>query len=192
MAHKLTQPNRHPLGVVVIVLLATVLLSACSGSETAPLSVPAGARAGDLTRLEPCIYKTGDAEYTAECGTLSVPENRGDPKSPLIALPIKRIRATGSRPAEPIFWLNGGPGQSNMGFSHPRDIDALLEEHDFVFTGYRGLMARSCSTVPRSAIPCATHQATCWATKRWRAMAAPRPDAPNGCRPVASIWPGTA
>jgi pimeloyl-ACP methyl ester carboxylesterase len=49
-----------------------------------------------------------------------------------------RISATGANPTEPIFWLNGGPGQSNMRFSHPDDLDTLIEDHDFVMVGYRG------------------------------------------------------
>jgi len=46
-----------------------------------------------------------------------VPENRSDPNLWLIALPVTRIRATGSNPAKPIFRLGGGPMSSNMGFS---------------------------------------------------------------------------
>jgi pimeloyl-ACP methyl ester carboxylesterase len=126
--------------LVVIVFLAAVLLAACGGSEEAePITVAAGAQAGDLAALEPCTYVTGEEEYVAECSTLAVPENRSEPNSRLIALPIMRIPATGRNPTEPIFWLNGGPGQSNMRFSHPQDLDALIEEHDFVLAGYRGV-----------------------------------------------------
>jgi pimeloyl-ACP methyl ester carboxylesterase len=132
-------PNRLHLTLVVIAVLVTMLLIACGGPKEALLTVPAGARAGDLARVEPCTYVTGDVEYAAECGTLSVPENRSDPNTRLIALPVTRIPAKGNDPREPIFWLNGGPGQSNMRFSHPQDLDALLEEHDFVLAGYRGV-----------------------------------------------------
>jgi pimeloyl-ACP methyl ester carboxylesterase len=82
---------------------------------------------------------TGDVEYAADCGTLVVPENRADPDSRLIALPLTRIHGTGATPGDPIFWLAGGPGQSNMRFSHPQDLDALIENHDFVLVGYRGV-----------------------------------------------------
>jgi len=108
--------KRSIVTLVVIAVLVTVL-PACSAKE-APITVPPGARAGDLINLEPCTHKAGDVEYPADCGTLVVPENRADPGSRLIALPVIRVRATGTNPAEPIFRLGGGPGQSNMGFSH--------------------------------------------------------------------------
>ncbi len=139
MARTNVSPNRLTLALVVIVFLATLLLTACGGPKEAPLTVPAGAQSGDLTSLVPCTYVTGEFEYAAECGTLVVPEKRGDPGSRLIALPVMRIPTTGNDSTEPIFWLNGGPGQSNMRFSHPQDLAALIEEHDFVLAGYRGV-----------------------------------------------------
>ena len=65
-----------------------------------------------------------------------VPENRSNPAARLIALPVKRIRSGSSHPAEPIFYLGGGPGISNMGFKPPA---WLLAEHDIVLVGYRGV-----------------------------------------------------
>ena len=140
MEHKQSKRRcRIKSGCVVIIVVVGLLITACGKSEDVPLTVPTGAQAGDLTHPEPCTYMTGDSEYAAECSTLTVPENRLDPNSRLIALPVIRISATGNDVTEPIFWLNGGPGQSNMRFSHPQDLDALLEEHDFVLTGYRGV-----------------------------------------------------
>jgi pimeloyl-ACP methyl ester carboxylesterase len=46
------------------------------------------------------------------------------------------VHATDGEPAEPIFYLAGGPGQSNMDFKPP---DELLVNHDFVLIGYRGV-----------------------------------------------------
>src|SRR5215210_1401866 len=69
-------------------------------------TVPDGARAGQL-RLKPCTYPTEKGDVRADCGTLVVPENRADPASRLIALPVTRIRSRSSRPAEPIFRLEG-------------------------------------------------------------------------------------
>ena len=100
-----------------------------------PLTVPAGAKAGDLLNLLACEYKTKEATYRAECGTLVVPENRQKPDSRLIALPVKRIHSIAVAPSEPVFYLAGGPGQSNMGF---KPTDALLAEHNVVLVGYRG------------------------------------------------------
>lgn len=122
--------------LINIVLLAALLLAGCGAKETAPLSVPDGAQAGDLVGLESCTYEAQDAKYVADCGTLVVPENRADPNSRLLALPVIRVRATGSNPAEPIFWLEGGPGNSNMGFPLG---SWFIENHDFVLVGYRGM-----------------------------------------------------
>src|SRR5207247_336171 len=80
------------------------------------VSVPAGAKAGQLT-LHPCHYGTEQGSYAADCGTLVVPENRHDPHSRLIALPVKRIHARSANPGVPIFRLEGGPGLTNMHFS---------------------------------------------------------------------------
>src|SRR5213594_4447888 len=121
---------------VFIALAATALgliLMACGGPATAP-TVAAGAKPGELT-VEPCTFKTDIGEYAADCGTLVVPENRAKADSRLIALPVIRVRATGNNPAEPVFWLQGGPGDSNMGLKPPA---WLLANRDVVMVGYRG------------------------------------------------------
>lgn len=124
------------LWVVLIVVALLALLTGCGGSGAAPIAVPAGAQAGDLVDLKPCAYKAGNVEYAADCSTLVVPENRSDPGSRLIALPVIRVRATGSDPAEPILKLGGGPGKSNMVTSI---VPWFIENHDIVLVGYRGI-----------------------------------------------------
>jgi len=96
-----------------------------------------GAASGELS-LAPCRYhlEADGKTYDADCGALVVPENRGQEGSRLITLPIVRIRALRDAPAEPIFWFQGGPGSSNV-MSYP--TDGLLQRHDFVMVGYRGL-----------------------------------------------------
>jgi pimeloyl-ACP methyl ester carboxylesterase len=135
MKKKIRSPSLSQTLIAIIISLAMILLAACGGSKETPVTVPTGVQAGDLT-MEPCTYEARDVEYAADCGTLVVPENRGDPGSRLIALPVIRVRATGSNPAEPIFRLGGGPGPSNMGFSH---LEGLIENHDVVLVGYRGV-----------------------------------------------------
>src|ERR1019366_2065261 len=58
-----------------------------AGSSSASVSVPAGAHGGQLT-LKNCTYHTEKGAEAADCGTLVVPENRHDPNSRLIALPV--------------------------------------------------------------------------------------------------------
>ena len=104
------------------------------GGSTA-VSVPAGAHAGQLT-LKSCTYHTEKGTDAADCGTLVVPENRADPHSRLIALPVIRIRAHSAHPGAPIFRLEGGPGKTNMKFAEASRFNA---NHDVVLVGYRGV-----------------------------------------------------
>jgi pimeloyl-ACP methyl ester carboxylesterase len=135
------EPRRRALtlarivALVVIATLATglVYLRVAPGDET--VSVPEGATAGDLI-LEPCTYATEDGDHGADCGTLVVPENRADPPSRLIALPVIRIHARSDHPAEPIFPLWGGPGITNMDWPQASRFTAA---HDVVLVGYRGV-----------------------------------------------------
>jgi pimeloyl-ACP methyl ester carboxylesterase len=122
--------------LIALVLFAALLLAGCGAKETPPLAVPQGAQAGDLVDLQPCTYKAGEREYSADCGTLVVPENRSNPNSRLIALPVIRVHALSDSPAEPIFFLQGGPGGSNLHFQYP---EGLVDDHDFVQVGYRGV-----------------------------------------------------
>ncbi len=121
-------------GVVVAVMM---VLAGCGPSDdTAPRPrPPEGAASADYSTA-PCTHVAREVEYAAECGTLIVPENRYDQNSRLIALPVKRIRASGNNPAEPIFYLTGGPGMSNMDYSR---VQWFHEHHDIVLVGYRGV-----------------------------------------------------
>ena len=103
--------------------------------EPDPVSVPRGAQAGDLI-LKSCMYDTENGSYPADCGTLVVPENRADPTSRLIALPVTRIHARSENPGEPIFRLEGGPGLTNMDFAK---ASRFADNHDVVLVGYRGV-----------------------------------------------------
>jgi pimeloyl-ACP methyl ester carboxylesterase len=118
-------------GLILIALLTLALgyLHFAGGSKS--VSVPSGAHAGQLT-LKHCAY----GNEPADCGTLVVPENRHDPRSRLIALPITRIRAHTSHPGVPIFRLQGGPGVTNMDFP---DATRFTARHDVVLVGYRGV-----------------------------------------------------
>jgi pimeloyl-ACP methyl ester carboxylesterase len=127
-----------PARIVALALIAALiggLMYARFGPDSGPVSVPDGAKAGDLV-LEQCDYATEDGAYEADCGTLVVPENRADPQSRLIALPVTRIHAQSDDPAEPIFRLEGGPGVTNMKFSK---ASRFAGERDVVLVGYRGV-----------------------------------------------------
>jgi pimeloyl-ACP methyl ester carboxylesterase len=143
MTARILTPGR----IVALLLIAAAvggLAYVAFGRGTDSVSVPAGARAGDLI-LERCDYATEDGSYAADCGTLVVPENRADPKSRLIALPVTRIRARSEKPAEPVFRLQGGPGVTNMEFSQ---ASRFAERRDVVLVGYRGMDGSSVLDCP--------------------------------------------
>ncbi len=121
------------LSVTLVLLTGLVYLGVSSSPMT--VSVPQGSHAGQLT-MHPCTYATENGSYRADCGTLVVAENRADPRSRLIALPVTRVLARSSHPLAPIFRLNGGPGITNMTFP---DASRLAAQHDVVMVGYRGV-----------------------------------------------------
>ena len=128
--------------VTIVLLTGLTYLRVSSSPET--VSVPQGAHAGQLT-MHPCTYPTENGGYRADCGTLVVPENRADPRSRLIALPVTRILARSSHPLAPIFHLNGGPGMTNMTFPQ---ANRLAAQHDVVMVGYRGVDGSSVLNCP--------------------------------------------
>ncbi len=128
--------------VITALLTGLTYLGISSSPET--VSVPQGAHAGQLT-MHPCTYSTESGGYHADCGTLVVPENRADPRSRLIALPVTRILARSSHPLAPIFHLSGGPGETNMTFAQ---ANRLAAQHDVVMVGYRGVDGSSVLNCP--------------------------------------------
>ena len=129
------------LGPARIAALALVALAALGlaylrfGPDGGAVFVPKGAEAGDLI-LKRSSYETEKGSYVADRGTLVVPENRADPASRLIALPVTRIRARSEHPGAPIIRLQGGPGITNM---HFKEASRFADDHDVVLVGYRGM-----------------------------------------------------
>ena len=128
--------------VIGVMLLGLTYIGFAPGD--AAVSVPQGAHAGQLT-MHPCTYAAEKGAMRADCGTFVVPENRADPRSRLIALPVTRILARSSHPLEPIFHLNGGPGITNMTFPQ---ANRLAAQHDVVMVGYRGVDGSSVLNCP--------------------------------------------
>lgn len=143
---------RKAHGFLVLILPIIILIAGCNANGNETLAVPAGAQANMLTEMEPCEYHPKDSTtaYPAECGTLVVPENREDQDPRLIALPVVRIPSNSRQPAEAVFYLQGGPGQSNLSWAPPA---WLTKDYDLVFVGYRGIdgsVALSCPGVSRA------------------------------------------
>jgi pimeloyl-ACP methyl ester carboxylesterase len=68
-------------------------------------------------------------------GYIEVPENKDKPNGKRLILPVHIIKSKNKKPLEPIFWLAGGPGFSNL---MKRTFSQFLNNHDFVMVGYRG------------------------------------------------------
>lgn len=136
-----------PGRIVALVLIGLVVLGLAwlrFKPDAAAVTVPAGAKAGQLV-LKHGTYETERGSYPADVGTLVVRENRHDPESRLIALPVVRIRARSAHPSEPIFRLEGGPGSSNMHFAM---ASRFAQDHDVVLVGYRGVDGSSVLDAP--------------------------------------------
>lgn len=132
---------------LALILVLAVGLGYMRFTPEPTMELPDGARAGDLT-LESCEYEGQEAE----CGTIVVPENRADPDTGLIVLPVTRIWAANGASSEPIFRLEGGPGVPNE-FDDPTHGGRLNETRDLVLVGYRGVEGSSvlaCPEVPKA------------------------------------------
>jgi len=102
-----------------------------------PYPYPSDAEMSDA-KVGQVILKPGTLQgYAADFGTLVVPENRQKKDSRLIRLPVLRIRSRREHALEPVFTLEGGPGGTNIKPEYIRDW--LLENHDVVMVGYRGV-----------------------------------------------------
>jgi pimeloyl-ACP methyl ester carboxylesterase len=126
---------RRVVALAVIALLAGGLLVIRMAAGGSSVKVPRGAHAGQIF-LHNCTFSTESGHYAADCGTLVVPENRQNPSSRLIALPVTRVHAKTAHPQPPVFYLQGGPGITNMVFPQASRFAA---NHDVVVVGYRGV-----------------------------------------------------
>ena len=134
-----SQPRRilGPTRVVALTVIGLMLagLAYLGFASEEAVIVPDGAQAGDLV-VEPCTFEAENGPVAADCGTLVVPENREDPGSRLIAVPVVRVRALTDNPAEPVFYLEGGPGITNVEFDR---ASRYTDNRDLVMVGYRGV-----------------------------------------------------
>ncbi len=118
--------------------LSLLIFISCSKVKEDPfpfMQEIAETQAGDIT-WKTGILEVKEKEYRAEFGILNVSENREKADSRLIHLPVVKIHATGENSSEPVFLLAGGPGQTNVWTSPPV---WLLENHDIIMVGYRGV-----------------------------------------------------
>lgn len=127
-----------PWTITTLAALAALLLAGCApAASTAP---PEGPRVA----LTPCrLSEPGltAATIVAECGVLTVPENRGTPGSRSIDLRVVVLPAIsrGAAP-EPLFLLAGGPGQAASEAFTPLlpALSQVNQTRDIVLVDQRG------------------------------------------------------
>lgn len=105
-----------------------------------PSAVPAQARAGDLRRETKPIDIPGAGRVQAELCSLTVPENRSDPKSRLIELTFMRLPGKAGASGPPLVYLAGGPGDAAV-TDNPQALAEwapLLELGDVILLDQRG------------------------------------------------------
>lgn len=97
------------------------------------LLLSTGIRAQHLEiREEPCDKDRPNLK----CGELTVPQNWEEPSKGKIVLPVKLFKSTATSPLGAVFWLSGGPGQTNVGYVPPAQ---LITAYDVVAVGFRGV-----------------------------------------------------
>lgn len=124
------------INTIFAFLFFSFLLSCKEEALIKKIDIPVEIKSGDLFSQED-IYTIDDHTYTSHSGVVIVPENRSNPDSRLIEIPFVQIHATGDTVAEPIFYLDGGPGNSNI--NSYSFIANLIEDHDIVLVGFRGV-----------------------------------------------------
>lgn len=118
-----------------------LLIAGCDDAGPEPTPSPAYEVAAEDAACDFLLPRGQDA--SANCGTVAVPENRGEPDGRRIRLAFAVLRSTRADPETPLLVLDGGPGASTLeglmrtwfsaDFAGP-----LQSERDIVFFDYRG------------------------------------------------------
>lgn len=127
----------------IFVALAFVVVAAATHFAQSAQNVPRFDRGS-------CPVAIPDG-VTAECGNLSVLENRDKAKSRVIALPIIIIKSSSQAPRpDPVVYTAGGPGASSLGrVRGAKGLEPFTRDRDFIIFEQRGTN----STGPNMACP---------------------------------------
>lgn len=100
------------------------------------------ARAQDLPTFEPVPCPRSFAS-PAECGYVTVPENRSNPGARTVQLSVAIFRAESLSPApDPVLFLDGGPGARTLdsfGGGLGSFLTAVNQHRDVIIFDYRGI-----------------------------------------------------
>jgi pimeloyl-ACP methyl ester carboxylesterase len=124
------------MGLVAVWLFACLLgCSATAWAQGTPVASNAVSSRFEKTTCSADLAK----EDKIECGMLTVPENRSNPKTRAIRLPVVIFRShTLNAPRDAVLFMTGGPGGSSVANLHSsRDI-IFVEDRDYVVLEQRG------------------------------------------------------
>lgn len=118
---------------------AAVLLSACTNQGGEPAEVTQPAAAFETVGCETLGLEPFFADV-ADCGYVTVPENRTSGSDRTIKLAVLRVKAIGDNPGLPVVRGSGGPGGPGMTATQAAVLihEPLLQNHDFVYFTQRG------------------------------------------------------
>ncbi len=123
--------------VVGLLLLASGGSAAVFAQTVTPIFTPAPCpfEGPDLGLFSPTPEEMG-----FECGYVTVPEERANPDSPAIRLPVAILRATApNAKPDPLFLAQGGPGGSAFDyFTYVVPNTSIAAERDIVIFNQRG------------------------------------------------------
>ena len=77
--------------------------------------------------------------YESTVGYITVPENRGQPSSRIIRLPVVIVHSPSESPQpDPVVYLAGGPGSSALNTARFPGAYTFLQDRDLIIIGQRG------------------------------------------------------
>jgi pimeloyl-ACP methyl ester carboxylesterase len=127
--------------------LALLTVAVVASSSAASATTPNRAKFGAAWQTVDCNTFNVPASVASQsdCGYVTVPEQHGQPQGRTIQLAVVRTRSSSNAPAaDPLFVLQGGPGDSGIGVFVNQilpifpELKALLASRDLIFMEERG------------------------------------------------------
>ena len=120
----------------------TILITVLAALVAMPEPASAGPGVGQVNILDTRTFDVDGLQVEAELGRLYVPENRSDPDSNVLELAFGRFKSPAEKPAAPLVYLAGGPGNSATSIAgDPQSLAAwrgVLEVCDLILIDQRG------------------------------------------------------
>jgi pimeloyl-ACP methyl ester carboxylesterase len=128
--------------LLLLVVLLSLLLSACTAQPTLPAATPTPAATGGKGFEKTDCWFKEPLGRDVECGWLTVPEDHAKPDGKTIKLAVARFKSDAATPKpDPIVYLEGGPGGSPLK-AYTAQFDPifgqLLADRDLILFDQRG------------------------------------------------------